>query len=500
MQGAILANRYLLAEPIGFGGMGAVYRATDLRTGGPVAVKLLHATLAQDPGYVRRLRREAELAASLTSPRVVRVIDVDTDASTPFLVMEFVPGPTLGELVRESGRLPPDEALRIAIEVGRALAAAQAAGIVHRDLKPDNIKIVDGQVKVLDFGIARLALADGPTITGEYLGTPEYSAPEQLDGRGDIRSDIYALGVILFRLVEGDLPFTGPTPFAVLQQHLSAPVPAMQLAPPRLAVVVRRCLEKRPEDRYQTPEELIAALQAAQATVSAPPLAAPPGGPIAPAEPEPDPAAASPARSARTRRLERGGGRPPARATTAATVAAPTGRPPRRAPGRRTALMSAVAVVVLAVLAIAGLIAVLGRGGDGEEAGQVEAAGTVAGGSGWLRAGSARTDSGGSWRFKQTVPRDLIADGFIRTRLVAGTCATAPDDAVAFEGTVPSDQLGRDLWEVFLYPGGKATGDPRFQTSGAAFLQQQPNGRTNVEIALDGLPPRLTLNVCFRQQ
>jgi serine/threonine-protein kinase len=499
MKGTILANRYLLAEAIGAGGMGAVYRATDLRTGGPVAVKLLHPALAQGPAYVQRLRREAELAASLTSPRVVRVIDVDTDASMPFLVMEFVPGPTLGELVRESGRLTPDEALRIAIEVARALAAAQAAGIVHRDLKPDNIKLADGQVKVLDFGIARLALADGPTITGEYLGTPEYSAPELLEGRGDIRSDIYALGVILFRLIEGDLPFTGPTPFAVLQQHVAAPIPAMQLAPPQLALVVRRCLEKRPEDRYQTPEELIAALQAAQATLSAPALGTPHVTASAQVQAEPAPGSASRPGPDRSRQPTTGERGTLARDTAAESDTATTGRGPSRISGRRAALIAAGAVVVLAVLAVAGLLAVLGRGGDGE-AGQIEAASTAAGGSGWLRAGSARADSGGSWRFKQTVPRDLIADGFIRTRLVAGVCAAAPDEAVAFEGTVPSDQLGHDLWEVLLYPAGKATGDPRFETSGAVFLRQQPNGRTNVEIALDGLPPRLTLNVCFRQQ
>ena len=155
MRGKVLSGRYQLSEEIGVGGMGAVYRATDLRTGGTVAVKVPHLALARDPAYRDRLRREAQLAASLTSPRVVRVIDFDAHGGVPFLVMEYVAGETLADLLARRGRPAVREALTVALELTRALESAHACGILHQDLKPQNIKLVDGQVKVLDFGIAR---------------------------------------------------------------------------------------------------------------------------------------------------------------------------------------------------------------------------------------------------------------------------------------------------------------------------------------------------------
>jgi hypothetical protein len=271
----------------------------------------------------------------------------------------------------------------------------------------------------------------------------------------------------------------------------------MHVAPPQVEVIVRRCLEKRPEDRYQTPADLVTALQAAQATTSAQAPGTPDGAAVARITSEPLPGAVAPAAPSPTVRSGKKGGRTLASDGTAELVATTSARRSTRTTGRRAVLISAGAVVVLAVAA---LIVVPGRGDDGEEVGQIGGATVAAGGSEWLRAGSAETDAGGSWRFKQSVPRDLIADGFIRTRLVAGVCTAAPEEAVAFEGTVPTDQLGHDLWEVILYPAGRATADPKFETSGAAFLRHQTNGWTMVEIALDRLPPRLTLNVCFRQE
>jgi hypothetical protein len=276
MQGTLLAGRYLLAEPIGRGGMGTVYRATDQRTGGTVAVKLLHDEALEDPANAESLRREARLAAAIASPRVVRVIDVDEQDGLPFLVLEYVAGETLQDLLRREGRLPPHEALALCLEVSRALEAAHAAGVVHRDLKPQNIKLVEGQLKVLDFGIARPAAPVDASRTLGFSGTPQYSAPERAWSRGDIRSDIYSLGVILYRLLEGRLPFSAPTAQALLFQHASVPVPPLSPGTPAaVQEIITRCLAKAPEDRYQTPTELSAALTAAIREVQPPPVHGP---------------------------------------------------------------------------------------------------------------------------------------------------------------------------------------------------------------------------------
>src|SRR5262249_26333434 len=150
--GMVLANRYLLGDEIGAGGMSTVYRATDLRTGGTVAVKIPHAFLVKDPENTRRLQREAQIAAALQSPRVVRGLDLDMHEGVPFLVMEYVAGETLADYLRLGEQLSLTDALTITLEVAYALSAAHQRGVVHRDLKPQNIKLVDGQVKVLDFG------------------------------------------------------------------------------------------------------------------------------------------------------------------------------------------------------------------------------------------------------------------------------------------------------------------------------------------------------------
>jgi serine/threonine protein kinase len=262
--GKILSNRYLLAEEIGTGGMGSVFRATDLRTGGPVAVKIPHTMLARNPEYLERLRREAQIAASLYSPRVVRVMDLDIDDGIPFLVMEYVPGTTLGDELHDRARLPGPEALTIALEIARALDAADQKGIVHRDLKPHNIKIVEGEVKVLDFGIARADGFAGMTATNMFMGTPEYCAPERVEGQGDIRSDIYSLGIILYEMLGGHVPYAARNPISVMRMHEVDSLPPLpDDVDPAAAEIVARCLEKRPEDRYQTPRELVRALTAA---------------------------------------------------------------------------------------------------------------------------------------------------------------------------------------------------------------------------------------------
>lgn len=268
-SGDILSNRYLLRGEVGAGGMGMVYDATDLRTGGQVAVKILHPYYAADPQYISRLRREAQIAASIRSPRVVKVTDLGEDGPVHYLVMEFVAGETLSQKIKRQGRLECDEALHYCIEIARALTAAHAVGVLHRDLKPDNVKITEeGEVKVLDFGIARAQDQPGITGTNVFAGTPEYCAPERADGEADIRSDIYSIGVILYELIAGHPPFTAATPFAVLRRHESAPVPQLPVpVPDAIQEVLDRSLAKRREERYQTPADLLAALRSAQESV-----------------------------------------------------------------------------------------------------------------------------------------------------------------------------------------------------------------------------------------
>lgn len=282
MNGQILAGRYLVGEILGSGGMGAVYRGVDLRTGGPVAIKIPHPWLTADTDFTTRLHREAQIAAALVSPRIVKVIDFDWHEGRPFLVMEYVPGKTLAEMLSEQGPFSWPEAARIALEVARALDAAHRSGIVHRDLKPQNIKILeDGDVKVLDFGIARAESLPSVTAASVVVGTPQYMAPERLGGptddpgaetvsRGDVRSDIYALGVIMHEMLTGRAPFQGDSHWAVIRAHLSAPPPPLPDTVPRtLQEVVFRCLAKRPAERYQTAAELVLALRAITATAPA---------------------------------------------------------------------------------------------------------------------------------------------------------------------------------------------------------------------------------------
>ncbi len=267
--GTILSNRYLILRELGSGGMGSVYEATDLRTGGTVAVKTLHPHLARDAQFISRLRREAQIAAAIRTRRAVKVIDLDEHEGIHYLVMEYVTGENLSDRLERVGRLPLDEALAIALDVARALEGAHAVGVVHRDLKPQNVRLTeDGEVKVLDFGIARIADQPGITTTNVFTGTPEYCAPERMESQGDVRSDIYSIGVMLYEMIAGRRPFTGPTAFSILRQHEIAPVPPLPfVVPPEVQAVIDRCLAKKPDERYQTPTELVEALRAARDAV-----------------------------------------------------------------------------------------------------------------------------------------------------------------------------------------------------------------------------------------
>jgi serine/threonine-protein kinase len=268
LEGRIFSRRYLLGKELGEGGMGTVYQATDLRTGGTVAVKVVRPSLVSDRDYVTRLEREAKSAAAVDSPRVVRIIDLNTEQDITYFVMEYVDGRTLAERLK-SGPLTVRQALYVAREITWALDAIHARGIIHRDLKPQNIKVdAGGAVKLLDFGIARDLSMPGVTSVGVFVGSPVYAAPERIDGRNDIRGDIYAVGAILYEMLTGMPPFTGATPMTVLHKHATEPVPPLPPGvPDHTRAVVMRALAKRPEDRYQTPRELAAALGAAIAEV-----------------------------------------------------------------------------------------------------------------------------------------------------------------------------------------------------------------------------------------
>ena len=259
----ILAERYRLDEVIGRGGMSTVYRATDLSLDRTVAVKVaLDPLVEQSPIYLARFTREAQSAAALNNPAVVTVYDAGADGPTRFIVMEYIRGKSLAEIMSGHKPLEPHEAARIAEQVAGALSAAHAAGIVHRDIKPGNIMLAgDGSVKVLDFGIARALEGQALTQTATVLGTSAYMSPEQALGQPvDARSDIYSLGCVLYEMLTGEPPFIADVAAAVLHQHVRvAPKPARERnpdIPPALDALVMQMIAKSPDDRPQTAAEV----------------------------------------------------------------------------------------------------------------------------------------------------------------------------------------------------------------------------------------------------
>ncbi len=266
--GATFAGRYHIVEELGKGGMGRVYRAIDRKLNEEVALKLIRPEIALDERTLERFQNELKIARKISHRHVGRMYELMEEKGVHFITMEYVAGQDLRGLIRQTGQLTARKAVSIATQILGGLAEAHRLGVVHRDLKPSNI-IIDreGSARIIDFGIARTAATKGKTGEGAIIGTPEYMAPEQVEGKPvDQRADIYALGVILFEMVTGRPPFEGETPLAVAVKHKTDPPPdpreiAPQI-PDELGRVILRSLEKDRDKRYQTSEEFLAALAA----------------------------------------------------------------------------------------------------------------------------------------------------------------------------------------------------------------------------------------------
>jgi serine/threonine-protein kinase len=245
--------------------MAAVFKAE--RGGEVCALKRPLPAFLEDAEFLERFLREAELGRTLHHPNIIRIFERGDVGGIPYFTMELVQGETLHARVRSAGALAPRAATRIIAQVAEALDYAHLKGVVHRDLKPSNIMILeDGDVKVMDYGIARARRFEGLTLTGAFLGTPDYVAPETAEGKGtDARSDLYALGVVFYEILTGKKPFVGDTPFATLRKHCTeAPTPPSTISPgtPReLEAIILKLLRKDPGERYPSAEELLVELR-----------------------------------------------------------------------------------------------------------------------------------------------------------------------------------------------------------------------------------------------
>lgn len=271
--GTLLSDRYRLDRKIGTGGMSTVFVAFDTLLERDVAIKMMHREIARDSDQLERFRREARAVAKLRHPNIVGVIDAGEDVSPqdghaiPYIVFEYIEGETLKQRIRRLGRLDVAEAVAYSIEIARALGAAHEAGIVHRDVKPQNVLIDrDGAAKVTDFGIARTLDQEGLTADGRVLGTTDYVSPEQALGRPVTgQSDLYALGVVLFEMVTGEVPFTGENQVQVAMRHVREELPDVRTRRPEvsasLASVLEHATAKDLDERYSDDRELIADLE-----------------------------------------------------------------------------------------------------------------------------------------------------------------------------------------------------------------------------------------------
>lgn len=275
MTGHTLANRYQILEEVGTGGMAVVYKARDILLDRIVAVKILHAEYGNDHEFVTRFRQEAQAAAKLSHPNIVNIYDVGKDGDIHYIVMEFVRGETLKEYIEKHGHLPINTSIQIVFDIGEALESAHHNGLVHCDIKPHNILVTEtGRIKVADFGIAR-AINSSATMKEDkkILGSVHYFSPEQASGNTlDERTDIYSLGVVMYEMMTGVVPFEGDTPLSIALQHVQDAIPLPTKYNRRIPRLVERCIlkamAKNPDDRFQSVEELMSELRLSQGFVN----------------------------------------------------------------------------------------------------------------------------------------------------------------------------------------------------------------------------------------
>lgn len=352
MDEQVLGGRFELKRQIGAGGMARVFLAHDRLLAREVAVKILRPDAAADPAFAERFKREARAAAALNHPNVVSIYDWGTQNGVDYLVMEYVPGENLREVLLERGRLPEIEVLEIGAQVAAALEAAHRRGFIHRDVKPHNVLLdPDGRAKVTDFGIVRATGVTQLTSANAVCGTVQYLSPEQAMGKSmDQRSDLYSLGVVLYQLLTGEVPFHGDSPVVVALQHVhEAPLAPRRAEPaisPATEAVVLKALAKNPTDRYQTAQEMGLALQHARRLL----VEAPPPGIPSPA------ASAMPTEQVRT---------PAAFSAPQETVRKPVVRPePRRSTTDRRPWPLLMGLPVLLLAIAAGALFALRAGGS----------------------------------------------------------------------------------------------------------------------------------------